>query len=105
MTLSVVTERFDPEQPPTSPRPTLPQFEGEDVHQLKAKLTSTTGLELSDSHHRMDQTIAMVVTGRVVRVDHVVEERTGNLIRVETFKIVEATEIDWDDAGSLLSDE
>lgn len=105
MTLTVVTDQFGPGQSPAPSRPTLPQFEGEDVHQLKAKLTSTSGLELSDGHHRMDQTIAMVVTGRVVRVEHVVDERTGNLHRVETFKIVEATEIDWDDAGPLLGDD
>lgn len=105
MSLTVVTEHFDPDQPPTTTRLSLPQFEGEEVRELKAKLTSTTGLELSDTHHRMDQTIAMVVTGRVVRVDHVADERSGNLIRVETFKIVEATEIDWDDAGPLLGDE
>lgn len=105
MTLTVVTEQFDPEHSPAAQRPTLPQFEGQDVHELKAKLTSTSGLELSDNHHRMDQTIAMVVTGRVVRVDHVVDERTGNLNRIETFKIVEAIEIDWNDAGSLMGGE
>lgn len=101
--LTVVTEGFDPETMP-SPTSNLPRFEGQEVHQLKAKLTSTSGLELSDDPHRMDQTIAMVVTGRVVRIDHVVDERTGHLVRVETFKVVEATQIDWDDATNLLTD-
>lgn len=104
MTLTVVTDTFDPEQLPEPAPSNLPMFEGEAVHRLRAKLTSTNGLELSEDHHRLDQTIAMVVTGRVVRVDHVVDERTGNLVRVETFKVVEATEIGWDDASDLLSD-
>lgn len=103
MSLTVVTETFDRGQ--LSPQPShLPKFEGEEVNDLRAKLTSTNGLEISDDPHRMDQTVAMVVVGRVTRVDHVVDERSGKLARVETFKVVEATEIDWDDATSLLSD-
>lgn len=106
MSLTVVTEHFDPDQsPPPSHLPPLPKFEGQAVHQLRAKLTSTNGLELSDDPHRLDQTIAMVITGRVVRVDHVVDDRTGLLARVETLKVVEATEIDWDDAQGLIDED
>lgn len=105
MTLSVVDEDFHPDQQPDPPRSVqLPHFEGEEVHQLRAKLTSANGLELGDDPHRLDQTIAMVVTGRVTRIDHIVDERTGQLARVEAFKVIEATEIPWDDASALLTD-
>ncbi len=83
----------------------LPTFEGEPVEGLRAKLTSTSNLEVSDAHHRLDDTARLLVTGRVTRVDHVVDERTGKLVRVETFKVVEAIEVPWDLASELLLDE
>lgn len=85
--------------------PSLPNFEGEPVHGLRAKLTSTTNLELGEAHHRLDETVRMLVTGRVTRVDHVVDERSGQLLRVETFKVVEAIEVPWDALADVLGEE
>lgn len=73
----------------------LPSFEGERVDGLKAKFAAANNLELSDDFHRLDQTARMIVTGKVTRVDHVVDERTGRLVRVETFKVIDAVEIPW----------
>lgn len=111
MTLAVVNDTYMDDdgyspEPDEQTRPArLPQFEGEDVHGLRAKLTSATQLELGDDHHRLDATVRMLVTGRVTRVDHVVEERSGQLYRVETFKVVEAVEVPWDALSELMGEE
>lgn len=104
MTLTVVSDDYSPEQ--ETPRPNrLQKFEGEQVHGLRAKLTSATNLELSEDPHRLDETVRMLVTGRVTRVDHVVDERSGQLMRVETFKVVEAVEVPWDALADVMGDD
>jgi hypothetical protein len=87
MTLAIVNGSYAPDEEDA------PTFEGEPIQGLRAKLISTGSLELSDEHHRLDQTARLLVTGRVTRVDHVVDQRSGKLIRVETFKIVDAVEV------------
>ena len=74
----------------------LPTFEGERVDHLRAKLSAAANLELSDTIHRIDETVRLVVHARVTRVEHTVDQRSGRLSRVETFRIEEAVEIDWD---------
>lgn len=101
MTLAVVSDTYTPEAKTSS----LPSFEGEAVHGLRAKLTSTNNLELGDDHHRLDETVRMLVTGRVVRVDHVVDDRSGQLLRVETFKVVDAIEVPWDALADVIGEE
>jgi hypothetical protein len=100
MTLSVVPDYVSDE--PHEQDNGLPTFEGEQVRGMRARLTSTSGLELGEEPHRIDQTVRLLVTGRVVRVDHVVEDKTGYLIRVETFKVVEAVEVDWDAVSEFV---
>ncbi len=100
MTLSVV-----PDLPAEQPAALLPLFEGERVAGLRARLVSTGGLELGEAPHRIDETARLLVTGRVTRVDHVVDEKSGRLIRVETLKIVEAVEVEWEAVSALLMDE
>jgi hypothetical protein len=75
--------------------PQLPVFEGERVDGLRAKLSAATNLELSEGHHAIDETIRLVVHAQVVGVNHVVDRR-GELLRVETFRILDAVQIDWD---------
>lgn len=99
MSLAIVPEIDDA---PTSSH--LPTFEGEEVHFLKAKLASTTNLELGDDHHRLDQTTRMLVVGRVTRIDHVIDPQSGKLHRVETFKIVEAMEVPWESLSHIWND-
>lgn len=100
MTLTVISNYQD-EAPAAPPMPT---FEGEKVEGLRAKLTSTGNLELSEAHHRLDQNARMLVTGRVIRVDHIVDQVTGKLVRVETFKVIEAVEVPWESVAHFLMD-
>ncbi len=81
----------------------LPSFEGEQVEELRAKLTSSANLEVSETHHRLEETARLLVTGRVTRIDHVVDQRTGRLIRVETFRIVDAVEVEEDVVEQLTN--
>jgi len=90
MTLAVVSN-YQPEESGDPVR----TFEGEQVQGLRAKLTSTASLEVSEEHHHLDQTARLLVTGKVTRIDHVVDQRSGRLIRVETFKVVDAVEVAW----------
>lgn len=84
--------------------PNYGHFEGEPVNGLRAKLTSAS-IELGDDVHRLDQVTRLLVTGRVHRIDHAVDERTGDLLRIETFKVVDAIEVPWDAVSHLLGDE
>ena len=76
----------------------IPAFEGQAVEFTKAKLTSVSALEIDDAVFSMDSFVRMTVEARVVRVDHVVNDKTGKLERVHTFKAIDATIVDWDNA-------
>jgi hypothetical protein len=80
----------------------LPKFEGQDVDFARLKLTSASDLEVNDEAHHIDDIVRLQVEGRVVRVDHVVDERTGHLKRVHTVKVSEAIELTWDDSVDKL---
>lgn len=99
MSLTVVPDTYTETETDTQEA----TFEGSQVKGLRARLVSTSGLELGEDCHRLDEISRLLVTARVTRVDHVVEERSGDLVRVETFKIVEATEVDWDTVAGFLS--
>jgi len=73
----------------------IPQFEGQDVNFATAKLTSVSNLEIEDRVLKMDEMVRMFVIGRVVNVSHAVNERTGNLVRVQTIKVIEGEIVDW----------
>jgi hypothetical protein len=80
----------------------LPDFEGQPVDFTRVKLSSVSKLEAGEQFSRIDDTVRMFVEGRVVRVDHVVDELTGKLMRVHTVKVVDAIQLPWDfDAGQL----
>lgn len=74
----------------------LPQFEGQDVECTRLKLTSVSDLELAeDTVYKIDDIVKLFVEGRVVRVDHAVDEKTGTLKRVHTIKVAEAIQVPW----------
>jgi hypothetical protein len=73
----------------------LPDFEGMSVVQARFKLTSASNLEGPDHPNHIDDIIKMFVEGRVVRVDHVVDEKSGELHRVHTIKVVDAIQLPW----------
>lgn len=101
MTLRAVPS--DDQFPDEFPAPrNLPDFEGQKVEGLLARLTSVTGLEISDDVHRIDDTVRLLVTGRVTRVDHVVNAKTGRLERVETIAVSEAIQVPWDALSDLM---
>lgn len=83
-----------PASPPVDPLATLYppapppiMFEGEPVEAIRAKITAPTSVDMGRTH-RIDDTVHFMVTGKVTRVDHVVEERSGRLFRIETIKVV-----------------
>lgn len=91
--------------PDAFPQPRqLPDYEGQKVEGLNAKLTSVSGLEISDEVHRIDDTVRLLVTGRVTGVNHVVNIKTGRLERIETIAVSEALQVPWDALSDLMDD-
>lgn len=80
----------------------VPDFEGQPVDFTRLRLTSVSQLEVDDQYARMDDTVRLFVEGRVVRVDHAVDDKTGKLARIHTIKVIDAIQLPWDwDAGQL----
>ncbi len=80
----------------------LPAFEGQPVEFARVKLSGVTGLDVGDHVNRIDDVVKLVVEGRVVRVDHVVDDKSGRLIRVHTIKAVDVVQLNWNtDAGEF----
>jgi hypothetical protein len=75
---------------PNQPAPTsgIPDFEGEQVWASSGKMVSGT-LETGDAVYKMDHYVQVLVTTRVLGVDHVLNEKTGHLTRVHKLKVVE----------------
>jgi hypothetical protein len=91
-----------PHAPVSTGESGLPDFEGQPVDFARLKLTSVTDLEVNDEANRMDDVVRLFVEGRVVRIDHIVDERTGKLKRVHTVKVVDAIQLPWDfDTGAF----
>lgn len=87
---------------PPAPERELPPFEGQTVHETKVKMASCPDVDMgSEDPLRIDQTIRMLVTARVARVDHVVNDKTGHLQRVHTLKVVDAMPVAWDEVAHL----
>lgn len=97
--LRAVTDDYDT---PTRSVSGLPKFEGQDVEMARFKLTSVSDLEVGEDAHRIDDIMRLFVEGRIVRVDHVVDEKTGHLKRVHTIKVVEAMQLPWDFTADQL---
>lgn len=91
------------EPPPIANSGRLPAFEGSAPDFARIKLTSVSDLEAGeDEAHHLDDVVRMFVEGRVVRVDHVVDDKSGKLKRVHTIKVVEAILLPWDfDTGAF----
>lgn len=75
--------------------PEIPLFDGKPVAATRLKIMSATqGLEI-DSVLRMDDIIRVVVEARVSSVDHKVNERSGDLIRHQTARVISAELVPW----------
>lgn len=90
-------------QVPVSHSPSgLPDFEGQPVDFARIKLTSVSELEVNDEVIRMDDLVRLYVEGRVVRIDHVVDDKSGKLKRIHTIRVVDAIQLPWDfNTGAL----
>ena len=70
--------------------PPIPAFEGKVVDACSLKLLPSAALDLPGVVLRVDDIIQIVVEARVTGVGHVVDERTGNLVRLQTAKPFDA---------------
>lgn len=73
----------------------IPDFEGKEVEVTSAKITSVAALDINDAAWHMDEYVRMVVEGRVVKVEHAVNEKTGKLARIHTIKVVDSKVLSW----------
>ena len=89
---SDLTEVIPP--PPSAPENKIPYFEGEEVVETKAKITSVAGLEVGDRVFRMDDSVKLVVEARVVGIHHQANSH-GKLERIHTLKAIDSLVIDW----------
>lgn len=77
----------------------IPDFEGKEVEVTAAKITSVAALEINDAAWKMDEYVRMVIEGRVVKVEHTVNEKTGKLARIHTVKAVDSKVLGWGDSA------
>jgi hypothetical protein len=82
----------------------LPNFEGQPVDFARLKLGAVSDIEYDDSVLRIDDVVRMFVEGRVTRIDHVVDDKTGKLKRIHTVKVTEAIRLPWDFDAGVFSD-
>lgn len=78
--------------PPIAP---IPGFEGKPVHTTKLMLSSTSGLEIDNAVLRLDDIIRITVEARVAKVHHNVNEKTGELERVQQAKALSVEIVPW----------
>lgn len=71
--------------------PAIPAFEGKDVHSTKVKFSSLAGLDFGNAVLRTDEIVQLVIEARVTGVAHQVNERSGDLERVQTLKPIDVT--------------
>lgn len=79
----------------------IPAFEGHPVDFTRVKLSAAGDLQV-DAVNRIDDIVRLYVEGRVVRVDHVVDEASGRMKRVHTIKVVDAIQLPWDFDAEFL---
>lgn len=71
----------------------LPDFEGEPVDHARLKLTGAGNLQGPDFPYRVDQVVKLVIEGRVTRVEHIVDNASGKLKRVQTISIIDVRDV------------
>ncbi len=82
----------------------LPRFEGQIVEELRVKLPGVSTLDLDADPHKLDDIVRLVVTARINRVDHLIDERSGRLVRTETLKVIEALEVPWEAVCAIINE-
>ncbi len=77
------------------PEPTVPGFEGKPVSGTRLKITSASNLECDDQVLHVDDIVRVVVDARVVKISHDVNEKNGDLERVQTAKALDVAIVPW----------
>lgn len=70
--------------------PAIPAFEGKDVDACSLKLANSSLLDISGVVLHVDDIIKVVVEARVTGIHHVVHEPSGNLVRLQTARPIDA---------------
>jgi hypothetical protein len=75
---------------PVDPLAPLPQFEGHVVSASKVKVNGVTDIGIDSLALRVDDVVRLYVEARVTSVQHVVEEKSGDLVRSHVLKPLHA---------------
>lgn len=78
----------------------IPDCEGKPVSGTKLKVGSTASLDIRDAVLKVDDVVRVVVEARVTSVNHVVDEKTGELMRVQSVKAIDAEITPWTDTDN-----
>jgi hypothetical protein len=90
------TEDYYPTPAVPRLRTPFPPFEGNPVESARVRLSGTTGLDVGDEASGIDDVVKLYVEGRVTDVAHKVDKVTGQLVRVHTVAVIEATQLGGD---------
>jgi hypothetical protein len=86
------------ESVPETPAAHIPYYEGRQVHATALKVQSVSHLECDGRVLKLDDIVRLTVEGRVSSVNHMVNEKTGELMRVQTVKAIDVSFASWDPA-------
>lgn len=81
----------------TPPAPAVPDYEGKEVAATSVTLTSLANLDVENTVVAIDDVVRFVGEGRVVGVNHVVNDKTGQLVRTQRIKVIEIAVACWDE--------
>lgn len=73
----------------------IPRFEGKEVATTKLVIGSARNLDIDDRVLRTDAIVRVAIEGRVTGVHHRVNERTGELERIQTVKAIDVEFLPW----------
>lgn len=76
------------------PIPMIPLFEGKPVAAAKLRVMSAGSLDIADRVMRVDDIVYVLVEARVSQVHHNVNERTGDLERLQTARVLSVEVVD-----------
>lgn len=78
--------------------PLVPLFEGAEVAATRLKIANSAVLDLPDVVLHVDDVVQVLVECRVTSVTHTVEERSGQLLRVQIAKPYQASVVPFNPA-------
>lgn len=82
-------------EPYSGPWRPIPAYEGKEVASTRLRVGSTAAIDISDAVLKVDDIVRIVVEARVTSVNHVVNEKTGELVRIQSVKSIDAEITPW----------